>query len=133
MVSWYMILILISFHWSIWFLELTKDSREAEHAGLGGFGHGGHEAHGGHRELGELRELGGPAEDDSDVCNHVIQHLHEEIEKREINLRSNQSIISSIQVVINNIQYTGSNQKYPVYQSNIFINQLIHQTCVLMN
>ncbi|XP_023345428.1 uncharacterized protein LOC111714527 [Eurytemora carolleeae] len=77
--------------------ELTKDSREAEHAGLGGFGHGGHEAHGGHRELGELGELGGPAEDDSDVCNHVIQHLHEEIEKREINLRSNQSIISSIQ------------------------------------
>ena len=101
MVSWYMILILISFLWNIWFLELKKDSREAEHGGLGGFGHGGHEAHGGHRELGELGVLGGPVEDDSDVCNHVIQHLHEEIEKREINLRSNQSIISSLQVIIN--------------------------------
>ena len=102
MVSWFMILILISFHWSIWFLELTKDSGEAEHEAHGRLG--------GHRELGGLQELGGPVEDDSDVCNHVIQHLHEEIEKREINLRSNQSIISSLQVVINNIQFTGSNQ-----------------------
>ena len=99
---------------TIWFLELTKDSREPELSGeLVGFGHEGHREHGGLGELGGLGEHGGlrglgvlggrgeAVEDDSDVCNHVIQHLHEEIEKREITLRSNQSIISSIQVVIN--------------------------------
>ena len=37
---------------------------------------------------------------DSDICGHVIQHLHEEIEKRDTDLRSNLSIISSIQVEI---------------------------------